>query len=186
MRCREVHGWQIHDTELVLRRPRLDEEREVMRACDATAPDAPDFLHYYVEGMSFARYLEVLEEQERGIRLPSPHHVPSTFLLAFLGDRVVGRTSIRHRLNERLERLGGHIGYAVVPEFRGRGYATAILRKSLVLVRDHLGLDRVLVTCDEGNMASRRVIEKNGGVLENVATGPDLPVPKRRYWIRVP
>ena len=176
----------MHDTVLVLRRPRLDEEQEVLRAYEATVPDVPRFLHYYAEGMSFARYLEVLDEQERGIGLRSPNHVPSTFLFAFRGDRVVGRTSIRHRLNARLERVGGHIGYAVVPEFRGRGYATEILRQSLALAKDRLGLYRALVTCDEDNVASLRVIEKNGGILENVVTGPDLTAPKRRYWIQIP
>jgi predicted acetyltransferase len=176
----------MHDTELVLRRPRLDEEQEVLRAYNATASDATHFLHYYAEGMSFARYLEVLEEQERGIGLPTPHHVPSTFLLAFRDDRVVGRTSIRHHLNGRLERIGGHIGYVVVPEFRRQGYATEILRQSLELARDRLGLHRALVTCDEDNVASQRVVEKNGGVLENVVSGPDLTVPKRRYWVQIP
>jgi predicted acetyltransferase len=136
--------------------------------------------------MPFARYIEVLEEQERGIGLPSPHHVPSTFLIAFHGDRVVARTSLRHHLNERLERVGGHIGYVVVPEFRRRGYATEILRQSLRLAKVRLGLAQALVTCDEGNVASRRVIEKSGGVLENVVTGPDHTVPKRRYWIQIP
>lgn len=118
--------------------------------------------------------------------LPSSDHVASTFLLAFQAERVVGRMSLRHRLNAKLERIGGHIGYVVVPEFRGRGYATEILRQSLALAKDRLGLNRVLVTCDEDNGASRRVIEKHGGVLENVVTGPDLPIAKRRYWIQLP
>jgi predicted acetyltransferase len=174
------------EAELVLRRPRLDEEPEVLRAHQATSPDVPYFLHYYTEGMPFSRYLEVLDEQERGIGLPTPHHVPSTFLFAFLGNRVVGRTSIRHHLNARLERVGGHIGYVVVPEFRRRGFASEILRQSLALARDRLGIGRVLLTCDEDNVASCKVIEKAGGVLENVICGSDLPVPKRRYWVEVP
>jgi predicted acetyltransferase len=56
-------------------------------------------------------------QQERGVNLPSPNHVSSTFLFAFVGDRIVGRASIRHSLNEFLQRVGGHIGYVVVPEF---------------------------------------------------------------------
>jgi predicted acetyltransferase len=156
-----------------------------MRAWSAASADTPTFLHYYQDGMSFGRYLEVLEEQESGIGLPTPEHVPTTFLFAFVGDRVVGRTSIRHRLNARLERIGGHIGYAVVPEFRGRGYATEILRQSLAMAKDRLGISRAMVTCDDDNAASRRVIEKCGGVLQDVISGPDLRAPKRRYWIEV-
>jgi predicted acetyltransferase len=170
--------------ELVLRLPRLDEEDEVLRARRST-PDVAHFLHYYQEGMSFARYLEVLAEQERGINLPTPHHAPSTSAFAFVGERLVGRASIRHSLTERLERIGGHVGYVVVPEFRRRGYATEILRQSLAYLRDQLGLTRALVTCDDDNVGSIRTIEKNGGVLENVVTGPDLVKPKRRYWIEL-
>src|SRR4030095_10550838 len=132
--------------DLVLRVPTQSEEAEFLRAHRATSPQVPSFLHYYEEGMPFRRYLQVLAEQEQGIGLPSPEHVPSTFLFAFLGARIVGRASIRHRLNASLERVGGHIGYVVVPEFRRRGHATTILRLSLQLARDRLGIDRALVT----------------------------------------
>lgn len=169
-------------SELTLRRPREDEEDEFLRAHHATSPLVPSFLHHYEEGMPFRRYLHVLADQERGIDLPSPEHVPSTFLFAFLGARIVGRASIRHRLNVHLERVGGHIGYVVVPEFRRQGHATAILRLSLQFARDRLGIDRVLVTCDDDNVGSIRTIEKNGGVLENVVADSDLSTPKRRYW----
>jgi predicted acetyltransferase len=169
---------------LVLRLPLETEEQEFLRAHRATTPDVPSFLHYYEEGMPFARYLEVLEERARGENLP-PNHVPSTFLFAFVASRIVGRVSIRHELNEFLLRVGGHIGYVVVPEFRRQGYATAILRQSLEIAHDQLGIARVLVTCDDDNIGSIRAIEKNGGVLENVVSGPDLARPKRRYWIEV-
>jgi predicted acetyltransferase len=165
---------------LVLRRPRRDEEDEFLRAHRATTPEVPNFLHYYEEGLSLGRYLEVLEDQQRGVNLP-PNHVPSTFLFAFKGERIIGRVSIRHRLNDFLLRVGGHIGYVVVPEFRRQGHATAMLRLALHVAHDTLGLDRVLVTCDEDNIGSIKTIENNGGVLEDVVSGPDLDKSKRRY-----
>jgi predicted acetyltransferase len=170
--------------QLLIRRAKLDDEGEFMRAYRATAPEVPYFIHYYEDGMSFSRYLDILGERERGVNL-APSQVPSTFLFAFIGDRIVGRVSIRHRLNDVLLRVGGHIGYVVVPEFRRRGHATAILRWAVRFAQDQLGLDRVLVTCDDDNVGSIRTIEKNGGVLENVVSGPDLDKPKRRYWIDV-
>lgn len=168
---------------LILRTPREDEEEEFLRAHRATSPEVPHFLHYYEEGMPFRRYLEVLAEQERGVNLP-PNHVPSTFLFAFVSGRIVGRVSIRHSLNAFLDRVGGHIGYVVVPEFRRRGYATMILRLALQIADEKLGIQRVLVTCDDDNAGSIRTIEKCGGVLETIVTGPDLDIPKRRYWIQ--
>jgi predicted acetyltransferase len=167
--------------DLVLRVPNQSEEAEFLLAHRATSPSVRHFLHYYEEGMPFRRYLEVLAEQERGENLP-PNHVPSTFLFAFAGARIVGRVSIRHTLTPELERVGGHIGYVVVPEFRRQGYATRILRQSLQIARTQ-GLTRVLVTADDDNIGSIKTIEKNGGVLESIVTGPDGATPKRRYWI---
>ena len=167
---------------LVLRVPRPSEEAEFLRAHRATSPTVPHFLHDYQEGMSFRRYLEVLAEQERGENLAA-NHVPSTFLFAFAGASIVGRVAIRHALNPDLERVGGHIGYVVVPEYRRQGYATAILGQALQIARQKLGLTRVLVTCDDDNVGSIKTIEKNGGVLESIVTGPDGDKRKRRYWI---
>lgn len=170
-------------TDLILRRPREDEEGELLRAHRATSPGYPTFLHYYEEGMDFRRYLEVLDEQERGVNLPASHYVPTTFLFAFAGPRIVGRVSIRHRLSDALEKHGGHLGYVVVPEFRRRGYATRMLAMAVRMARDELGLSRVLLTVADDNAASIRVIEKNGGVFERTATLEDSGRVIRRYWI---
>jgi predicted acetyltransferase len=167
---------------LVLRWPRLDEEQEFLRAHRATTPDVPNFLHHYEDGMPLRQYLERLADQERGVDLP-PHYVASTFRFAFKGERIVGRVSIRHGLNDALRRVGGHIGYVVVPEFRRQGHATEILRFAINIADRQLGIRRVLVTCADDNVGSIRTIEQNGGVLEDVVSGPDLETPQRRYWI---
>jgi predicted acetyltransferase len=95
--------------------------------------------------------------------------------------RIVGRTSIRHELNESLLVEGGHIGYAVLQEHRRRGYATEILRQSLVVARA-VGVERVLVTCDDDNLASAAVIERCGGRFDSLSRAEDGHA-VRRYWI---
>lgn len=65
-----------------------------MRAHRATSPEVPSFLHFYTEGMPFRRYLAVLAEQDQGINLPTPQHVASTFLFAFVGQRIVERRQL--------------------------------------------------------------------------------------------
>ena len=167
---------------LTLRLPTDDEEPEFLTAHRATSPEVSFFLHRYSDGMSLRSYLAVLADQQRGANLP-PNHVPSTFLFAFVGPRIVGRVSIRHSLNEFLARIGGHIGYVVVPEFRRRGYATEILRQALRIAREDLGIRRALVTCADDNVGSIKTIEKNGGQLESVIPGSDLERATRRYWI---
>jgi len=123
----------------------------------------------------FARYVEELHAAM--VVPPEQGWVPATLLwIVDDGDQVVGRVSIRHRLNEHLLQVGGHIGYAVIPSARRRGHATAALAQSLPIAAG-LGIDPALVTCDDTNVASRRVIEKNGGVLEDVRGG------KMRFWV---
>jgi predicted acetyltransferase len=73
----------------------------------------------------------VLERQRRGQDLGG--FVERTWLIAEVAGAVVGRASIRHRLNDDLAFHGGHIGFAVRAAFRRRGYATGILRPSLVI-----------------------------------------------------
>ena len=70
--------------------------------------------------------------------------------------------------------VSGHVGYAVVPWKWRRGYATRALALLLPLAHE-LGLPRVLVTCDTGNVASRRVIEANGGIAAGERTALDHP-----------
>jgi predicted acetyltransferase len=91
-------------------------------------------------------------------------------------EQVIGFIAIRHALNAFLLEEGGHIGYSVRPARRGQGHATRALAMALDRAVE-LGIDRALVTCDDDNEPSRRTIERNGGVLEDVRRG------NRRYWI---
>jgi len=108
--------------------------------------------------------------------------VPTSHLWALREEQFVGRISIHHVLNDALRVEGGHIGYDTVPSFRGRGVATEMLLQALPVARA-LGLPAVLLTCDDTNAASIRVIERNGGSLrETRVLGANRPL-KRYYWI---
>jgi predicted acetyltransferase len=151
-----------------------------LAAHEAMAAEAYPFGLAYEPGMVWSQYLDRLHASRMGVDLP-PGFVPSTFLAADVDGELVGRTSIRHELNEFLAREGGHIGYAVVAEHRRRGYATEILRQSLVIARS-VGVERVLVTCDDDNVGSAIVIQRCGGVFDSLVDSRE-GVPKRRYWI---
>jgi predicted acetyltransferase len=135
------------------------------------------------EGQSYEDFVQRLQDQEKGVNLPEGW-VPCTAIYAFVGQDLVGRVNVRHQLNDFLLNVGGHIGYGVVPPYRGQGIATHLLGVGLEEAR-RLGIARALVTCNEDNDASARVIEKQGGVFENhFDPGGGVPL-KRRYWIEL-
>jgi predicted acetyltransferase len=167
-----------------LRIPGPHDEYAFVAALSVVPMDNPTFMRDYRPGQAFSEFIRALEDHRVGRGLP-PGVAASSFLFAFDQGRIVGRASIRHALIPPLGNLAGHIGYAVLPEFRNRGHATQILRAAIRFARDELGVLRILVTCDDDNLGSIRTIEKNGGVLD-VVSGLDVLKPKRRYWIDAP
>jgi predicted acetyltransferase len=141
-----------------------------------------DFFLDYDRHEPWTQFVERMQRQRRGIDV-APDRVRAAFLVAWVDDQIVGRTSIRFDLNDYLAQFGGHIGYAVLPAHRRQGYAREILEQSLVVARSE-GVDAVLVTCDVENVASRLVIERCGGEYEDIVHDPREQVEKRRYWIR--
>lgn len=91
--------------------------------------------------------------------------------------QVLGGIVLRHQFDDRV----GQIGYGVRPSARRRGLAGWALHEMLGEARAALGLDRVLVPCLAGNVASARTIERTGGVLEKIVDTDHGQV--RRYWI---
>lgn len=168
---------------LILRELQTTDELAFRAAIAEFAEQQPDwqFAFQFEESPSFAAYVDRLHAWTRGERLDDGF-VPNTYLVGVVGDQIVGRVSLRHELNDFLKRMGGHIGYAVVPSARGKGYAKEMLRQAFVRAKS-LGIERVLITCDETNLASRRVVEANGGVLECVVQRNDPQPALCRYWV---
>lgn len=132
----------------------------------------------------FAAFLQDLEDKKDRAKI-SPERVPSTDYWLYEGDTFIGHLSLRHELNDYLKRIGGHIGYQIRPSKRRIGYGKEILRLGLAKARA-IGLRRVLVTCDETNIGSKKIIEANGGQLENAIFIEGETIRKLRYWITIP
>lgn len=167
--------------DLRLRPLRIGDEEAALDAQDELASEGFPFLLAWEPNGSWAEYVERLEHIRRGQDLP-PGWVPSSFLGAELDGALVGRISVRHSFNEFLANFGGHIGYAVRPTYRRRGIATEILRQGVIIARAE-GVEQILVTCEEDNVGSAAIIERLGGVLEDVRVDPEGTA-MRRYWIR--
>ncbi len=132
---------------------------------------------------NFPVYLEQVLDCARGIKLNTDRVPENEFWLVDDG-KVVARSKLRHRLNPALEDEGGHIGYGVRPSERQKGYGTLILKLTLEKAKD-LGLDKVLLTCDTDNIASAKIIEKNGGKLAEQAVSNKNSKQISRYWIEI-
>jgi predicted acetyltransferase len=138
----------------------------------------------YKAGSSFRDHVERLRKNAIGEDLPEGH-VPSTLLYAFVSTgAIVGRISIRHRLNENLMFYGGNIGYSVAERYRRLGYGTQILREGIVVCRT-IGIRRALLTVDRNNAASIKVIEKCRGKYQDTIWDDSKKRFTKRYWIDV-
>ena len=118
----------------------------------------------------------------RGEHLPQGW-VPCTTSFLVDDGRLLGVVNLRHVLTDALRACGGHVGFSVCPSARRQGHARRLLEAAKRQAQE-LGIDQLLVTCDEENPASRRVIERCGGVYADTVRG-ELTGPTQRFWIRL-
>ena len=134
-------------------------------------------------------YAEWLDFENRLKARYGKGYVPSDIYLAVVEetDIVVGIIDFRHYLSDFLLQYGGHIGYSVVPTQRRKGYGTEMLRILLAQLKQN-GLNKALLCVDKENIASVKIITKNGGILENeVEDGAGFTDSGiiQRYWIEL-
>jgi predicted acetyltransferase len=134
-------------------------------------------------GKNFEDYVAWLESAALGIGLPEGYVANSTFWLVDAHDEIVAISNLRCELSDSLMKLGGHIGYGVRSSARRKGYATEIIRQSLIEAR-LLGIGDMRVTCDKDNLGSSRAIVRNGGQLDEEEYREERGCIVQRYWIR--
>jgi predicted acetyltransferase len=133
-----------------------------------------------LRGRSFEAFLTDLDLSNKGLIEPFRFVPDQTYILVDENNVIYGALNLRFYLNEHLYQTGGHIGYGISPIYRGLGLGNLILRLGLEKAKS-IGLSRVLITVNQENEKSKKVIIKHGGILENILTLPHETI--ERYWI---
>ncbi len=146
------------------------------------SPDLPEV--FKLIDNDFNKTVQEYENYSNGINLLKGF-VPYTIFYAVdtNTNNIVGQMSVRHELNDYLKFRGGHIGYYVCPSQRKKGIGTKMLEQVIGFCKD-INLDRILITCDESNIGSNKIILNNGGVLESKEIDSN-GVEFNRYWINI-
>lgn len=134
---------------------------------------------FYAVEEDFSGYVDLIRGFAEGKGLPLGY-VPYTVFWLVEHGKYIGSISLRHVLTDTLLALHGHVGYTIRPSERRKGYGTLMLHLLLPKAKER-GITPLLITCNEENIGSRKIIEQNGGVYENSVPFEDTF--RRRYWI---
>lgn len=137
-----------------------------------------------LEEKSFEEWIDELEKGKDEKNLPQSYSPHTLYLAINDENELVGAIGLRWKMVPALMAFGGLIGYSIRPTQRGKGYASEMLKLALEKFKN-TEIDNVLISCKDFNIASKKVIEKNGGVFENVYINKDDGYNYLRYWIKV-
>ena len=178
MRLKEV---ELEDEKIV-----LEVYKEYMSAVLLPGIDRFEGIRDFeeIDKCTFKEWINNLEKNKDEKNLPESYS-PHTLYLAMNDDEeLVGAIGLRWKKVPALMTFGGLIGYSIRPSQRGKGYASQMLKLALGKFKDSK-MKKVLITCKDFNIASKRVIEKNGGIFENIYENEDDGYNYLRYWIEI-
>lgn len=96
--------------------------------------------------------------------------LPFYYYDIFYNNRFIGRISMRIGSNFD-SYYNGNIGYEIEENFRGNNFAFKACKLVLQIAKAH-GMNEIILTCDENNIASYKTIEKLGGELIEIVKPP--------------
>ncbi|PTV98378.1 putative acetyltransferase [Halanaerobium saccharolyticum] len=130
---------------------------------------------------NFKQFVNDLQDHAKGKNLPKGWRRYSTYwLITSKTQEIIGIIRIR---NKPLK-IYGHIGYDVPPSYRGNGYGTKLLKLSLEKAKQ-MNIKKLMVTCDEDNIGSIKIIEKNSGKFVDKVFDKEDQVYVNRYKINI-
>ncbi len=135
---------------------------------------------------SYDLFLEKALQLSQGDNIEKSIPKSSLFFLVNEADsaRILWFLWLRHHIeliNDK--QFSWHIGYGVRPSERGKWYATEMLKLGLIEAQK-VWIEKLFIACDDDNIASAKVIEANGGILEKYMEKDGVKM--RRYWINLP
>ncbi len=130
-------------------------------------------------------YIKRCAVEEDPKTCPAPLVPATQFILVRKSDnKVLGFLQVRHEFNDYLSKFGGNIGYSIRPSERRKGYAKQMLKMALPFCKE-IGLEKVLITCNDGNIGSEKTILANGGIYESTVHEPNENEHLKRFWIKL-
>lgn len=137
----------------------------------------------HLSNLTFEEWINELEKNKDETKL-NPNYSPQTTYVAIVDNDIVGLINIRWKPVSTLLNYGGFIGYGIRPSKRRMGYASKMLELALSLISKEQ-YEKVLITCKDFNIPSKKVIEKNNGKYENYYYDKNTEYTYLRYWIDI-
>lgn len=138
----------------------------------------------FVVSEDFTAFLDYCEKLENGL---VKDRVKATYFFSFRksDNKLVGVINVRHVLNSNLRNFGGHIGYSIRASERNKGYAKQQLKLCLEFCKNELFLEKVLITANEKNLPSIKVILSFNPVEDQKYVNSETEEVFRRFWINL-
>lgn len=176
-----------------LREPRIEDKEEIIKMykeymSNELIPGIDRFEGIRdfekLDKMNYEEWLDDLEKNKYEKNLPNDYSPHTLYLALNAENQLVGAIGLRWKQVPILMTFGGLIGYSIRPSQRGKGYASEMLKLAVENFAN-TDIENVLITCKDFNIASKKVIEKNGGIFENVYNNIDDGYNYLRYWIKI-
>lgn len=152
---------------LELRMVNYEDLEEEYKAISLFPKDENGFKNEY-QGISKEEFQNIvipkLLEQSEGKNIKEGR-VPSSYFFLWDNDKIVGLFKIRHYLNEALVKGSGHIGFGILPEYRGKGYASKGLKLAVEICENLILEDEIYMSVHKENVASLKTQQKNGAYI---------------------